>query len=92
MQNWLKGIGLFFEGAFDFKRKSVSHIENEANEVMDEFLLLCFSDLLGIELPTAYYALVLLPYMAEEMAQFQMRMQHKKSIWEEKAGKLDMDP
>lgn len=96
MKNWgiefLKNIGLFFQGAFDFKRKATSHIADEADETMDQFFLLCFGDALGVDLPTTYYALELLPYLAEDLEKWQNRMQHKKSIWEEKAGKLDMDP
>ncbi|SKC65248.1 hypothetical protein SAMN02194393_01990 [Maledivibacter halophilus] len=72
--------------------KAHGHIENEAFETMDQFMLLCFGDLLGIDLPTTYYALELLPYLGEDIVKWNMRMSDKKSIWEEKAGKLDIDP
>lgn len=72
--------------------KAHGHIENEAADTMDQFMLLCFGDMLGVDLPTTYYALELLPYLAEDLEKWQMRMADKKSIWEEKAGKLDIDP
>ncbi|MCT4565814.1 MAG: hypothetical protein N4A68_16070 [Maledivibacter sp.] len=88
----LENIKLFFIGALDMQGKAHGHIENEASEAMDQFMLLCFGDILGVDLPTTYYALELLPYLAEELEKWQMRMTDKKSIWEEKAGKLDIDP
>ncbi len=92
LANFLKNLGLFFEGALDMQQKSRGHIENEANELMDQFMILCFGDYLGIDLPTSYYALELLPFLADDLEQWQGRMTSKKSIWEEKAGKLDIDP
>lgn len=72
--------------------KAHGHIENEVSDTMDQFMLLCFSDLLGVDLPTTYYALELLPYLGEDLVKWKIRMSDKKSIWEEKAGKLDIDP
>lgn len=92
IKKFIEGLRLFFQGAFDMKQRSRGHIENEANELMDQFMILCFGDYLGIDLPTSYYAIELLPYLAEDLEQWQGRMTTKKSIWEEKAGKLDIDP
>lgn len=72
--------------------KAHGHIENEVSDTMDQFMLLCFGDLLGVDLPTTYYALELLPYLGEDLVKWKIRMSDKKSIWEEKAGKLDIDP
>ncbi len=91
-KSFSENVGMFFEGAFDVKNRSTGHIKNEADETMDQFMILCFGDYLGIDLPTTYYALELLPYLAEDIEDWQSRMLFKKSIWEEKAGKLDMDP
>lgn len=88
----IKNTGLFFQGAFDMQSRSRGHIENEANDTMDQFMILCFGDYLGIDLPTSYYALELLPYLAEDLESWQGRMTTKKSVWEEKAGQLDIDP
>lgn len=88
----IKNIGYFFKGALDFKGKSVSVLRNEVNNINDEFLLLLYGDLLGIESPTSYYALELLPYLEEEFEGWERRMHHSKSVWEHRGGQLDMDP
>lgn len=89
---WLENIKLFFEGALDFKGRSFSHIQAEADEVEDQFMLLCFADLLGIDLPTSYYALELLPYLGDDMDDWLKRMGNKKSVWEQRGANLDFDP
>jgi hypothetical protein len=88
----LENFKLFFEGALDMKGRSVSMIESEAKDEMDQFLLLCFGDFLGIDLPTNYYALEFLPYLAEELEVWRFGMNDKKSIWEAKGAMMDMDP
>lgn len=92
IKKFLDNLKLFFVGALDMQGKAHGHIENEVSDTMDQFMLLCFGDLLGVDLPTTYYALELLPYLGEDLLKWTMRMSDKKSIWEEKAGKLDMDP
>ena len=92
MKKILENLKLFFEGALDFKGQSFSHIDAEADEVMDQFLLLCFGDLLGIDMPTSYYALELLPYIAEDLDSWQKRMGNKKSVWEARGDVLNFDP
>ncbi len=92
IKNLIKNFGLFFEGALDLKQHSTSHIEIEINNTEDEFLILCFGDLLGIDIPTSYYALELLPYLEESLTDWQKRMLDSKSIWEQKGGDLDVDP
>ncbi len=89
---FLENIKLFFEGAFDFKRKSVAILENQYDQEMEEFFILCFSDLIGIDLPTSYYALELYPHFAEELAKFQEKSTKRKSVWESNAESLDFDP
>jgi hypothetical protein len=89
---FFKNLALFFKGAFDFQNKATNHISNEADALDDQFFLLCFGDYLGLDLPTTYYALELLPYLGEDIEKWQKRMNSQKSIWEQKAGQLDMDP
>lgn len=89
---WLENIKLFFEGALDMRGRSFHHIEAEADESNDQFLLLCFADMLGIDMPTTYYALELLPYLAEELEAWQIRMGDKDSVWESRGAVLDVDP
>lgn len=90
--SFFENIKLFFEGALDMKGRSIGHIEAEASEEMDQFLLLCYSDLLGVDMPTTYYALELLPYLGEDLEKWLMRMDSKKSVWEARGAALDIDP
>lgn len=92
IKNFLNDMRLFFKGATDFRRKSTAILEKEANDEMDNFILLCFSDNLGIPLPISYYTLELLPYLEEDLERWSVRMMDRKSIWLEKFGDYDMDP
>lgn len=92
VMNFIENFRLFFEGALDMKNRATSHIEAEASETMDQFILLSFADLLGLDLPTNYYALELLPYLAEDIEKWQLRMLDKKSVWEERGATLNVDP
>ncbi len=89
---FFENIKLFFEGAFDFKRKSIAILENQYDQEMEEFFILCFSDIIGIDLPTSYYALELYPHFAEELARFQRDSNARKSVWESRAEGADFDP
>lgn len=92
LEDFLKDIGLFFEGALDLKGKSIGMLQSDIHNTDDEFLILCFADLLGIDIPTSYYALELLPYLEDELEGWQFRMHESKSVWAKKGGQLDMDP
>lgn len=87
----LENFKMFFEGALDMRGHSTTMIEAEAKEEMDQFLLLCFGDVLGLDLPTNYYALEFLPYIADELEAWTFAMNSKKSIWEAKGAMMDMD-
>lgn len=89
---FLDNLKLFFKGAFDMKSRSIAHIESESEENLDQFMILCFSDMLGIDLPTTYYALELLPYLGDEMEDWLKRMDNKQSVWESRGAALDIDP
>lgn len=88
----LEDIKLFFQGAFDLKDRSTGIIKKEANDEMDNFLLLCFSDLLGIPNPINYYTLEILPYVAEDLDSWEYRILGRKSVFVDKASGYDMDP
>lgn len=87
----LENFKLFFQGASDFNRKSRAILEKEAHDEMDNFILLCFADMLGLPIPTTYYTLEILPYIAEDLEHWQRRMMDRKSIWGEKWGDYDLD-
>lgn len=92
MNKIMENIKLFFKGATDYKGKSTAMLEKEANDEMDNFILICFADNLGIPLPISYYTLELLPYLAEDIERWSGRMMDRKNIWMEKWGDYDMDP
>ncbi|MFD3158503.1 hypothetical protein ACFIJ5_16880 [Haloimpatiens sp. FM7330] len=91
LKKFLEGLKLFFKGATDFNRKSRAILQKEASEEMDNFMLICFAEILGLPIPTSYYTLELLPYLAEDMERWQRRMMDRKSIWGEKWGDYDLD-
>lgn len=90
--NLIKAFLEFFQGAFNFRMKAYSILEKELRVMEDEFILLIRSDLLGVGLPTDYYTLDILPYLAKEEENWIRRTIRRKSVWEEKFSHLDMDP
>ena len=56
-----------------------SAVARERREQEDLFLLLCFSDLLGIPNPVNYYTLELLPVMLERFHEWHLRQGMEKS-------------
>ncbi|MFA9399305.1 MAG: hypothetical protein ACERKV_13705 [Clostridiaceae bacterium] len=91
IKDFFRDFKMFFEGASDFNRKSSSILKKEAHNEMDNFILLCFGDQLGIPLPTSYYALEILPYIADDLEGWSRRMMDRKSIWGERWGDFDLD-
>ena len=92
LKNFFTNIGLFFKGATDFKGRAYEMLQSEAKTEMDNFILICYSDLLGIPLPINYYTLELLPYLVNEITDWDQRMSNKKSVWEQRWADYDMDP
>ena len=82
----LENLKLFIKSAFDFKENSMYHIKKEAYDEMDNFMLLCFGDLLGIPVPTSYYMLELLPYLAEDLEGWERRIMARKSVYGDRWG------
>lgn len=56
-----------------------AEIKREIRDEEDLFLLLCFSDLLGIPNPVSYYTLELYPEMIERFHDWHLRMGMEKS-------------
>lgn len=86
-----ENIKLFAHAATDFRRKSKSLLQKESSNEMDEFILLCFGDQLGIPISTSYYSLELLPLLAKDLATWQFRMSGRKVVWLEKWGDYGFD-
>jgi hypothetical protein len=72
-----------------YKTSATGVIRKEAFDSNDNFIILLFSDLLGIPNPVSYYTLELLPYLAEELEGWERRMQNRKSVIAEKFGQYD---
>jgi cellulose biosynthesis protein BcsQ len=92
LKNFIENFKLFFQGATDFKGRAYELVQTEARLEMDNFLLICYSDLLGIPLPISYYTLELLPYLNAEITDWDKRMMNRKSVWEERWADYDLDP
>ncbi len=87
----LNNIKLFFQAATDFNRRSKALLIKEAHNEMDDFILLCFGDLLGIPIPTTYYSLELLPLISEDLDGWQNRMISRLYVWQEKWADYGFD-
>lgn len=87
----LGNIKLFLQGATDYNRKSKALLVKESHNEMDEFILLCFGDVLGIPIPTGYYSLELLPLLAKDLEGWQFRMGSRQNVWQEKWGDYGFD-
>lgn len=59
-------------------------IEQEAEDIEDAMLFSLFADAFGIPSPVSYYAVELLPYLAEEFEGFERRMWDRHSLIERK--------
>jgi len=56
-----------------------AEIKRELRDENDLFLLMCFSELLGIPNPVSFYTLELYPYILEEFHEWHLRMGMEKS-------------
>lgn len=80
-------INDFLEGAFKMHASNV--VRKEAFDLNDSFFILLFGDFLGLLNPFSYYALELLPYLADELESWERRILARKSIITEKFGQYD---
>lgn len=79
----------FIKSAFSAEYNSSKIMRVEAYEKMDNFLILCFGELLGMPLPSSYYSIELLPYIAEDLTTWENRMLNRKEVLAERFGKYD---
>lgn len=84
-----KNIKEFLSAAFDMDGKSTAFLKKEALDEMDNFMLLCYADLLGIPLPLSYYSIELLPYLADDLEGWEKRIMERKSILTERWSTYD---
>lgn len=79
----------FIKNAFSPKYNSTRVIQAEANEKMDNFIILCFGELIGLPLPFSYYSIELFPYLVQDIASWENRMLERKEVLNERWGKYD---
>jgi len=70
----------------DIKIKGTERIRKEAYDEMDNFMLLCFGDLIGIPMTTSYYTLELLPFLAEDLENWEKRILRRESVVADRWG------
>lgn len=85
-QKIMENIKLFLKGAFDMEDRATALIRKEAMDELDNFMLLCYGDLLGLPIPTSYYTLELLPFIAEDMEGWERRILDRKSVVADRWG------
>jgi len=85
-REFLGNMKLFIKAAFDMGERSTAIIKKDAMDEMDNFMLLCYGDLLGIPIPTAYYTLEILPYIAEDLEGWERRVLNRKSVVNDRWG------
>ncbi|SFL50038.1 MULTISPECIES: cory-CC-star protein [Salibacterium] len=73
----LKELLSFYEEVLSLPHRS--EIKREIRDEDDLFLLLCFSELLGIPNPVSYYTMELYPEMIERFHDWHLRMGMEKS-------------
>jgi hypothetical protein len=73
---WRRFLELYEEAAIAPYRSAVAR---ERRDAEDLFLLLCFSDLMGIPNPVSYYTLELLPQMLDRFHQWHLRQGMERS-------------
>jgi hypothetical protein len=79
LREWLAGLyhGMVTHPAYE-------KVEQEAEDVMDTFMLACFPDAFGIPSPVSYYTAELLPYLEDEFEAWERRMWDRSSVLERK--------
>lgn len=75
-----ENMKLFLKGAFDMQDRATALMKKEAMDELDNFMLLCYADLLGLPIPTSYYTLEMLPYLTEELENWEKRILRRQSV------------
>jgi hypothetical protein len=86
MNKFFESLKLFLKGALVDTSHEV--IEAAAGMAQDNFMIVIFSDFLGIPNPLSYYTVELLPYFGNELPGWEMRMSDKKSVLAKAMGEL----
>ncbi len=87
--NWNEfwnALKLFFKGAVVDNSHEV--ITAAANMMKDNFMIVIFSDFLGIPNPLSYYTIELIPYFGNDLPGWEMRMSDRKSVLAKAMGEI----
>jgi hypothetical protein len=82
----MENVKLFLKGAFGMEYRATASIRKEAMDAMDNYMLLCFADLLGLPNPVSYYTLEMLPYLADDLATWERRIVNRHSVVNDRWG------
>ncbi len=85
-RNFWEIVKLFFKGMI--VDTSYEVIEAAANMEKDNFMIVIFSDFLGIPNPLSYYTIELIPYFGNELPGWELRMSDRKSVLAKAMGEV----
>jgi len=85
-RQFIESVMLFLKAAFGTEERATAYVRKEAIDAMDNSLLLCFPDLLGLPNPMAYYTLEILPYLAGDLATWERRIANRASVVNDRWG------
>ncbi len=85
-KRFFNDLKLFFKGAL--VDTSTEVIEAAANMMQDNFMIVIFSDFLGIPNPLSYYTIELIPYFGNELPGWEKRMSDRKSVLAKAMGEM----
>jgi len=80
INKFMEDLKMFMKAAFDMNNKATTLMKKEAMDELDNFMLLCYADLLGLPIPNSYYTLEILPYIAEDLEGWERRILSRKSV------------
>jgi hypothetical protein len=83
---FLKDLRLFFKGAMVDTSSEV--IGAAADMMQDNFMIVIFSDFLGIPNPLSYYTIELIPYFGNDLEGWEKRMSDRKSVLAKAMGEM----
>lgn len=86
MKGWLRAVKLFFKGAVS--DSATDKLEYRAAVLDDTLLTVILSERLGIPNPMAYYTVELLPYLGNEIPNWERRMADRESVLSRVMGEV----
>ncbi len=82
----VENVKLFLKAAFGLEERATAYVRKQAIDDLDNYMLLCFADLLGLPNPVSYYTLEMLPYLAEDLVTWERRIANRNSVVNDRWG------